>query len=111
MSDLKIDLDQLDQLKSRIDNALDVINGEGDMAGEIGGLVGDSRLQSRVEGFSEDWNKHRFDIRDNLEWLKDSVGKIADSFEDIDGSLADSLTAPPKPAAATPASPNGPVAV
>ena len=112
MSDLKLDLDQLDLLKSRIDKALTVINEEGNMAHEIGGLVGDGRFSGRIEGLSSDWNKHRYDIRDNLEWLKDSVGKINDSFTDIDDNLATSLTAPPKPAAASPGGKtNGPVAV
>jgi len=111
MSDLKLDLDQLDLLKTRLDKALDVINSESNMAGEVGGLVGDSRFSGRIDDFAGDWNKHRRDIRDNLEWLKDSVGKIGDSFTDIDDNLADSLTAPPKPAAANPGTTNGPVAV
>ena len=110
MSDLKLDLDQLDLLKSRIDKALTVINEEGNMAHEIGGLVGDGRFSGRIESFSGDWDKHRYDIRDNLEWLKDSIGKIGESFESIDTELATALTAPPTAPGPTGTTPNGPMA-
>lgn len=111
MADLKVDIDQLEALRKRLDKALDVINEDSDISRDLGWAVGDVRLASELDHFSSSWNKHRFDIRDNLEWLKDSIGKIGDSFENMDTELANALTAPPTAPGPTGTSPNGPVAV
>lgn len=111
MADLKVDIDQLESLRKRLDKALEVINEDSDMSRDLGSLVGDGRLASKIGDFSSSWNKHRFDIRDNLEWLKDSIGKIGESFENMDTELANALTAPPAAPGPTGTTPNGPVAV
>jgi len=114
MADLRVDIDQLDLLRIRLDKALEVINEDSDMSRDLGSLVGSSTLSGAINDFSSGWNKHRFDIRDNLEWLKDSIGKIGESFDNIDTELATALTAPPTtptPPGPTGTSPNGPVAV
>ncbi|MCU1424007.1 MAG: hypothetical protein JWM51_298 [Microbacteriaceae bacterium] len=108
MADLKVDIDQLDLLRIRLDKALEVINEDSDISADLGGLVGDGRLADALHDFSASWNKHRFDIRDNLEWLKDSVGKVGESFQSIDTELASAL-APTAPGP-TGTTPNGPVA-
>jgi len=110
MADLRVDIDQLDLLRSRLDRALEVINEESDMARDLGSAVGDGRLSGKIGDFSSSWNKHRYDIRDNLEWLKDSIGKIGESFESIDTELATALTAPPTAPGPTGTTPNGPMA-
>ncbi|WP_411700774.1 hypothetical protein [Conyzicola sp.] len=111
MADLRVDIDQLDLLRTRLDKALDVINEESDMSRDLGSLVGDARLSGAIRDFSSSWNKHRYDIRDNLEWLKDSIGKIGESFENMDTELATALIAPPTAPGPAGTSPNGPVAV
>jgi hypothetical protein len=98
---LKVDIDQLERLHNRLDSALSIIDQEFEISYQVGSLVGDGGLAGAIANFSSDWNKHRFDIRDRLKWLKDSVGKIGESFDNIDTELAKALTAPPKPAAAT----------
>lgn len=103
MADLKLDLDELENLHARLDRALAVVNHEFSMAAEVGPLVGDGGLESDIVHFSTQWNKHRLDIRDRLDWLKDSIKKIGTSFENMDTDLAKALAPPSHPAAAQPA--------
>ncbi|MEO8093316.1 MAG: hypothetical protein ABI632_00155 [Pseudolysinimonas sp.] len=112
MPDLKIELDDLDLLQTRLDAAL--LQLEADVANthDLEAAVGHYILAAAVEHFSTSWNKHRMDIRDNLTWLKDSIDKIGTSFTDTDDALATALEAPSKPTipVAQPSS-GGPVAV
>lgn len=101
MADLKVDLDQLERLQSRLNSALALVDDELENSIALGAAVGDSRLAGHIHGFSTSWNKHRFDIRDNLVWLKDSVDKIGDSFTDIDEELASALSQKAPPASQT----------
>jgi hypothetical protein len=111
MADLKVDIDQLDLLRIQLDKALDVINEDSDIARELGDAVGHEQLRYMLEIFSDSWKKHRFDIRDNLLWLKDSVDKIGQSFEDTDVELATALTTPPPSATNSTTTNSGPVSV
>ncbi len=96
MADLKIDLSELELLQSRLDAALHEIENDVDNTADLEGAVGHPLLASTIQGFTQSWNKHRLDIRDNLTWLKDSVGKIGSSFSDEDKALAHALQAPPQ---------------
>lgn len=91
VSDLKIDLDQLNLLRIRLDRVLDVIGEDSDIARETAWAVGHAGLASTLEHFSSSWRKHRLDIRDNLSWLEDSVDKIGQSFTDVDTELSSAL--------------------
>lgn len=103
-SQMKVDYDMLSELEAHLTNAVNVLGMDLESSATIALHSGDARLGARIADFSTSWNKHRFDIKENLEWLRDSVKNIAIQLSDVDKSLAQGLTAP---ASTTPASPGG----
>jgi hypothetical protein len=95
MPDLKIEFDDLDLLKDRLDAALLQLEADVSNTSELEVACGHLILAGAIDAFSTTWNKHRMDIRDNLQWMKDSVGKIGTSFTKTDEALADALEKPP----------------
>jgi len=103
-SQMKVDYDMLSELEAHLTNALNVLGMDLESTATIAAHSGDPRLGLRIADFSTSWNKHRYDIKENLEWLRDSVKNIATQLSDVDKSLAQGLTAP---AGSVPASPGG----
>ncbi|MCU1515050.1 MAG: hypothetical protein JWO10_2140 [Microbacteriaceae bacterium] len=95
MPDLKIEFDDLDLLKARLDAALLQFESDVSNTQELEAASGHLILAGAIDQFSTKWNKHRMDIRDNLDWMKDSVGKIGTSFTKTDDALANALEKPP----------------
>lgn len=98
-SQVKLDYDALTDLEGHLTNALNVLEMDIESSATIALAVGNARLGSEVMEFNQSWNKHRYDIKDNLEWLRDSVKNIATQLSDVDKSLASGLTAPASPGA------------
>lgn len=99
---MKVDYNRLADLESNLTTALNVISNEFESAQTLSFAVGDSRLGQRSVQFRDSWDKHRLDIRDELEYLRDSVKNIATELEKVDANLATGISTP-APIAATPA--------
>ena len=91
-SQVKLDYDALSDLEGHLTNALNVIGMDIESSATIAANCGDARLGGRVMEFNQSWNKHRYDIKDQLTWLRDSVKNIAEQFSETDKSLASGLT-------------------
>lgn len=91
-SQVKLDYDALTELEGHLTNALNVLGMDIESSATIAVASGDTRLGARILEFNRSWNKHRYDIKDQLEWLRDSVKNIADSFADVDKNLASGLS-------------------
>jgi len=89
---VKLDYDALSDLESHLTNALNVLGMDIESSATIAVASGDTRLGARVLEFNQSWNKHRYDIKAELEYLRDSVKNIAAQFEETDRSLATVLT-------------------
>jgi len=100
---MKVDYEMLSDLEAHLTNALNVLGMDIESSATIAANSGDARLGGTIVAFNQSWIKHRYDIKENLEWLRDSVKNIAVQLSDVDKSLAQGLKAP----AAVPASPGG----
>jgi uncharacterized protein YukE len=85
---LRVDYDNLSQLDRRLTRIVDTMSNESDNMSALAGAVGDSRLADRLIEFGNGWKIHRDQIRENLEWLRDSVRQIHTEFENTDAELA-----------------------
>lgn len=107
-SQMKVDYEMLSNLEAHLTNALNVLGMDIESSATIAANSGDARLGTTIVGFNQSWNKHRYDIKANLEWLRDSVKNIATQLSDVDKSLAQGLAAPASAAATSVSSgPNG----
>lgn len=93
-SQMKVDYDMLAELEAHLTNALNVLGMDLESSATIAAHSGDPRLGARIAEFSTSWNKHRFDIKADLEWLRDSVKNIAVQLSEVDKSLAQGLATP-----------------
>lgn len=89
---VKLDYEQLHELEQHLTNALDVLAMDIESSGTIAAASGDARLGAHIVDFNRAWNKHRYDIKDQLEWLRDSVKNIAEQFAETDRTLATGIT-------------------
>ena len=94
---IKVNQTDLEDLEEKLRRSLNVINEELESTVVLAAACGDSTLGARVIEFGQSWNKHRFDIRDNIQWLHDSVKNIADQLEKVDADLAKGLNPSPTP--------------
>ena len=58
---------------------------------DIASVVGHERLAGKVNEFGNNWDTTRGRFRDHLEALAKTFDAIADTFEDLDGKLAEAL--------------------
>jgi len=94
---MTVDYDDLAQLETRLTKVVNVLNSELEATAVLAANCGDAGLGVKIIAFGQSWNKHRFDIRDTLEWLRDSVKNIHTTLEETDATLAAGLTAPATP--------------
>lgn len=92
MPDVKINYTDLEKLESDLNSILEAFGDDEGAAGRLGDAVGDSHLADRARSFASDWRKHRLDLRDDLEWLRDSISNIKDKMAETDTTLAQGLT-------------------
>jgi uncharacterized protein YukE len=88
---IKVDYESLADLSTKLTTALDTIGRELEDSVVLSAHCGDARLGVKIVSFGQSWNKHRFDIRDTLEWLRDSVDNIQTQLESVDTELAAGL--------------------
>ena len=87
MPDLQVDISELrNRSKSLRATAALLID-----ALDIASVVGHERLAGKVNEFGNNWDTTRGRFRDHLEALAKTFDAIADTFEDLDGKLAEAL--------------------
>lgn len=91
MPDVKINYSDLESLESDLNTVLDAFGDDEGAAGRLGDAVGDDHLADRARSFASDWRKHRHDLRDDLEWLRDSITNIKTKMAETDTTLAQGL--------------------
>lgn len=91
MPDVKINYSDLESLESDLNTVLDAFDDDKGAADRLGDAVGDHHLADKVRDFSSDWRKHRLDLRDDLEWLRDSITNIKTKMAETDTALAQGL--------------------
>jgi len=94
---MKVDYNHLAALEEELTKALGVIGREFEATTTLALAAGDGALSARIIGFGNSWNKHRFDIRDRLTWLRDSVKNIQEQLANVDAQLASGLQPHPSP--------------
>jgi len=102
---MKVDYDQLAELKGNLDIAVRVVGSEFESMLALAGAVGDARLALATNAFRDSWDKKRLDIVANLEWLRDSINNIQTQLAETDASLASGLTTPAPSAGSSTTSP------
>ncbi len=88
---LKVDYDDLQQLDVRLTAVISTMREDGQNMSALATAVGDERLATRVREFGSSWAVHRHNIRENLEWLRDSVRNIHEDMAATDAELAAGL--------------------
>ncbi len=58
---------------------------------DIASVVGHDKLAGKVREFGNNWDTTRGRFREHLEALAKTFDAIADTFEDLDGKLAEAL--------------------
>lgn len=91
-SQVKLDYDALTDLEGHLTNALNVLEMDIESSATIALAVGNARLGSEVMEFNQSWNKHRYDVKEELVYLRDSIKNIAKQFKDTDNSLASGIS-------------------
>lgn len=89
MSDLRFDLDGLRHASGRIGGVSSRLQGAGDESRALPDAAGHDQLHGALVDFRDKWSVHRDDLLDELQFLKDSLTAIADTFDELDGDLAD----------------------
>jgi len=89
VTDLRLDLDQLDDLHdslTAIATAFDGADAAGDTLNASVDTIGD--LQYKIGAFASNWNDTRGSIAENLRTIALAVESIRETFEDLDAQLA-----------------------
>jgi hypothetical protein len=87
MDSLRIDGEVLDDLVRRLTTTSAALDSETMFTASVGDLVGDPPLQAVIVTFANAWNVRRKNLVEDLKWLSDSVGKIDQSFGNIETEL------------------------
>ncbi|MGN6274016.1 MAG: hypothetical protein ACTHMQ_13115 [Protaetiibacter sp.] len=89
MSDLRFDLDALRDASGRIGRVSGRLDGTGDESRHLPDAAGHDSLRGALSDFRDKWSVHRDDLLDELQFLRDSLTAIADTFDELDSDLAD----------------------
>ena len=92
MSDIKIDLDQLESVSTRLTKvASDLDNAEA-FSASVAAVVGDERLASVIRDFASKWNVRRDDLIEQIGITAAAAQAIHDTFEELDREIAAGIT-------------------
>jgi len=86
--DLRIDLEDMRALARRIGTLTGDLSGSERFAQQAAGDAGDGRLAGALNDFGGNWDIHRDDLVERMEFLAASATSIADTLEDLDADLA-----------------------
>lgn len=94
MSQLKVDVDQLLALRSRLDQIEKTLRNDVSFSVAMSEHVGHDELASRLREFATGWNIHREGIVEKLEVISRWVGSVGETFQDVERQLSDSFAQP-----------------
>ena len=88
MTDVKMDLAQLESTASNAKGLATTFDNAEDFADDIGGLTDHGGLSNKIEDFGGKWDIAREKLRDNLRSQADFMQAIVDTFRDLDETMA-----------------------
>lgn len=91
MTDLKLDLDLLGQLKSDLEAIVGEFKGADDFSDAVADATGHDGLSGHVRDFAHKWNDKRKKMTESVESLSKSVAGVTDGFTKVDAGLATAL--------------------
>lgn len=91
MPDLKLDTTELRNRSKSLRATAALLDEARIDALDIASVVGHDKLAGKVREFGNNWDTTRGRFRDHLEALAKTFDAIADTFEDLDGKLAEAL--------------------
>jgi hypothetical protein len=94
MSDVKINLDELESLSSRLKQVSGDLDHAEAFSSGVAGVVGDERLASVLRDFAAKWNIRRQDLIEQIEITAAAAQAIHDTFEELDREIAKSISTP-----------------
>lgn len=92
MTDLKLDLAILTQLRDDLDAVVAEFKEADDFSDIVGEATGHDSLHSHVSDFAHKWNDTRKKMTEDVESLRQQIAAITDGFTQVDESLAKALT-------------------
>ncbi|WP_395640620.1 hypothetical protein [Pseudolysinimonas sp.] len=81
-SGIDVDYVRLDALDVDLTRALGTLTDDLEVSAGLALVVGDAGLAAAAIDFGQDWNFHRFVIRDQVEWLRDSLRNVRVSLQE-----------------------------
>lgn len=91
MDRLKVDADELAQLHARLVRITRSLDQDEFLTQGASQHVGHDVLASRVREFATSWNDNRDKVVQRMTYIRDSVGKIGETFETVEGKLTGAL--------------------
>ncbi|WP_166865924.1 hypothetical protein [Salinibacterium sp. ZJ70] len=89
---IRLDYESLQELSKNLKFVVDVMSRDTEMGIGVGGVVGRADLAGAANSFRDSWDKRRLELRDQFEWLQESVENIATQFATVDKDLASGLS-------------------
>ncbi|MBZ4020019.1 hypothetical protein [Streptomyces purpurogeneiscleroticus] len=83
-SDLIVDYDELNTMKSHFGKLSKEFNNCGANQGAMSDAYGHTRIISAMEEFSDNWDDHRKELMEQMKGTEDHVKKVIRGFEKID---------------------------
>lgn len=88
MSDIRIDLDQLLTAQARLLTVIGEFDRAGHVQSHLPAATGHQRVMSVMESFNSACSIRRNELNEELNFIKDAVEAIRETFEQIDADLA-----------------------
>ncbi len=99
MSDLRLDLARLTQLRDDLKAVIDEFHGAEDFSDVVADATGHDPLADEVRDFASKWNTKRKQMASDVQALHDQLAAITDGFTKVDHGLRQALEKSAKPAA------------
>jgi hypothetical protein len=91
VSDLKLDVQRLIQLRDDLQRVISEFNDAEDFSGVVAEATGHDELAGEVHDFAGKWNKKRKQMAADVQALHDQLAAITDGFTKVDQGLAKAL--------------------
>lgn len=85
---IEVDYRRLGALEVDLTRALDTLTDDLEISIGLAAVVGDGGLAGATLEFGQSWNFHRFAIRDQVEWLRDSLRNVVVALQEWEAAEA-----------------------
>jgi predicted LPLAT superfamily acyltransferase len=89
MPDIRINLDRLESVHTRLTEIVTEFDGTEQFNRAVADATGHAILAAVVGDFANWWNVRRTELTEDLRFIADSAEAIRDTFVELDGVLAD----------------------